>query len=239
MRYIIIHKTNAHWEAGEPPTPGLVARVGKLIGELNEEKKLLAGDGLRATSHGVRLQFTGGTRTATPGPFEGKHELTAGFSVIAAASIDDAVAWASQQASILGGDLEMDVRPVTEAWDIGLMPEPDDATKRWMVLRKATEATEAETPLSAAQDANLARLIADSAQAEHHTTVTMRASKRGRRYKSSAAGVTFTDGPFTESKEMIAGFIIVDVASLDEVDSVVRRYLAVVETHEVDVLELA
>ena len=34
MRFIIMHKTNAHWESGAIPSPELIARVGALIGEM-------------------------------------------------------------------------------------------------------------------------------------------------------------------------------------------------------------
>jgi hypothetical protein len=34
MRFIIMHKTNAHWESGAIPSPELIARVGALLGEL-------------------------------------------------------------------------------------------------------------------------------------------------------------------------------------------------------------
>jgi hypothetical protein len=34
MRFIIMHKTNAHWESGAIPSPELIARVGTLLGEL-------------------------------------------------------------------------------------------------------------------------------------------------------------------------------------------------------------
>jgi hypothetical protein len=67
----------------------------------------------------------------------------------------------------------------------------------------------------------------------------MRPSARGRRYKNSADGVRVTDGPFTESKELIAGYVIVSVASLEEAGRMAERYIDVVEADEVDVLELA
>ena len=42
------------------------------------------------------------------------------------------------------GDAEIDIRPVTEPWDIGMAPKPAGVTtRRYMVLRKATPATEA------------------------------------------------------------------------------------------------
>ena len=47
MRFIIMHKTNAHWEAGAIPTPDLIGRVGGLLGQLAKAGALLAGEGLR------------------------------------------------------------------------------------------------------------------------------------------------------------------------------------------------
>src|SRR5262245_1850167 len=98
MRFIIMHKTNAHWEAGAIPSPELIARVGKLIGEVSKAKVLLGAEGLRASSHGVRLKFAGGTRTVIKGPFQGDNELPAGFSVLRASSLDEATVWASRLA---------------------------------------------------------------------------------------------------------------------------------------------
>jgi len=57
MRFIIMHKTNAHWESGAIPSPELIARVGTLLGELAKAGVLLGAEGLRATSEGVRLRW--------------------------------------------------------------------------------------------------------------------------------------------------------------------------------------
>ena len=75
MRFIIMHKTNAHWESGAIPSPELIARVGTLLGELAKAGVLLGAEGLRASSEGVRLRFAAGTRTVINGPFEGDNEL--------------------------------------------------------------------------------------------------------------------------------------------------------------------
>ena len=92
MRFIIIHKTNAHWETGANPGPGLVARVGALLGELAAAGVLLSGEGLRPSSEGVRLRFSDGRRIAIEGPFEAGNELPAGFTILRARSIADAIA---------------------------------------------------------------------------------------------------------------------------------------------------
>jgi hypothetical protein len=239
MRFIVMHKTNAHWESGAIPSPALIARVGALLGELAKEGALLAAEGLRASAEGVRLRFSGGTRTVIRGPFEGEHELPAGFSILRTRSLEDAIEWASRQARVLG-DAEIDIRPVTEPWDIGLAAPPNDVgTRRYMVLRKATPSTEAGVPPSPAQRSGLARLIDETAQSGTHlVTETMRPSGRGRRYKNSRDGVSFYDGPFIETKELIAGYVVISAASIEDAGQVAMNYLAAVEADEVDVREL-
>jgi hypothetical protein len=239
MRFMIMHKTNAHWEAGGIPSPELIARVGTLLGELAQASVLLGAEGLRASSQGVRLTFSGGVRTVSEGPFKGGHELPSGFSILRTGSLDEAVEWATRQAEVLG-DVEIDIRPVTEAWDIGMIPRPDNVTtRRYMVLRKATAASEAGVPLSRTQQEQMAHFVEQTKRTGVLlTTETLLPSAQGRRYKSTRDRVTVVDGPFTESKELIAGYVIVSAASLEDADRMSRRYVAAVEADEVDLRAL-
>jgi hypothetical protein len=242
MRYIIMHQTNAHWESGAIPSPELVARVGKLLGELAKAGVLLAGEGLRASSEGVRLRFAAGTRTVLNGPFEADNELAAGFSILRTRSLEDAIDWATRQAHILGPleNVEIDIRPVTEPWDIGMGPAPPDvSTRRYMVLRKATPSTEAGVTPSSPQRAELARLTDETTRSGVHlVTETLRPSRRGRRYINSRDGSSVHDGPFTETKELIGGYVVVSAASFAEAGQWAARYLDTVEADEVDLREL-
>jgi hypothetical protein len=239
MTFIIMHKTNAHWEAGARPAPDLVARVGALLGELSAAGVLRAGEGLRPSAEGARVIVSGGARSVVPGPFVRGNELPAGFDIVRAASLDEAIAFATRQAAIVG-DVDIDIRPVTEPWDIGLAPTPaDTATRRFLVLRKATPATESGAAPTPAQHAALSRLIEETTRTGVHlAAASMRPSARGRRVLNSADGVQFYDGPFVETKELIAGFIIVSAGSLDEATDVARRYIVAVDAEEVDVREL-
>jgi hypothetical protein len=237
MRFIIIHKTSARWEAGERPDSDLIADVGKLIGDLKTAGALRAGEGLRASSHGARLTFRAGVPHVAPGPFIGTNELTAGFDIIRAGTLGEAVGWASEVGRALG-DVEIDVRPVTEPWDIGLAPEPEELTsRRFMVQRKANVLTESGAPLGARIDEALATIQAQK-DGDLLTTETVRQSSRGRRCTNTTAGLVFTDGPFTESKELIAGYVIVEVASQVEASRWVERYVKAVRGQEADLLEL-
>jgi hypothetical protein len=239
MRFIIMHKTNAHWESGAIPSPDLIARVGTLLGELAKAGVLLGAEGLRASSEGVRLRFAGGRRTVIKGPFEGENELPAGFSILRTRSLEDAIEWATRQASILG-DVEIDIRPVTEPWDIGMGAMPADvSTRRYMVLRKTTRSRGAGGMLSSVQRAELARLIDETTRnGVHLVTETMHPSSRGRRYKNSRDGVRVYDGPFTETKELIAGYVVVSAESLEDAGQWAMQYVHAVEADEVDLHEL-
>jgi hypothetical protein len=239
MRFIILHKTNAHWEAGAIPSRALITRVGGLIGELAKSKALLGAEGLRATSHGVRVRFAGGTRTIVPGPFTGEHEVFSGFTILRVATLDEAIEWATTQAAVLG-DEEVDIRPVTEPWDINLAAQPKAvSTRRYMVLRKATRSSAAGEAVSSTRRADTSKLLDETKRAgKHVATVTLRPSARGRRYKNSREGVSVIDGPFAESKELIAGYVIVMVDSWDDANRWALRYLDVVEAGEIDVYEV-
>ncbi len=239
MRFIMMHKTNAHWEAGAVPTPEMIARVGTLMGEMARCQALLAGEGLRPSSEGVRLKFSAGTSTVIKGPFVGENELPAGFSILRAGSLDEAIDWASRQARVLG-DVEIDIRPVTEPWDIGMGARPDHVVgRRYMALLKATPATERGVEPTPEQRAKLTRLNEETARSGVHlVTETMKPSVRGRRYKNSREGVIAIDGPFAESKEMIGGYAIVAAESLEQADQWARRYMSEVGPDEVDLREL-
>ena len=143
-----------------------------------------------------------------------------------ARSLEEAIEWASRQAAVLG-DVEIDIRPVTEPWDIGMGAKPAGVTtRRYMVLRKATAATEGGVAPSSAQRAELSQLIEETTRTGVHlVTETMRPSRRGRRYKNSRDGISVFDGPFIESKELIGGYVIVSAESLEDADRWATRYI--------------
>src|SRR5712671_3648072 len=101
-RFIVMHRTDARWEAGAIPSRELIESVGKLIGELAGARILLGGEGLRASSQGVRLRFSAGRRQVIEGPFTGENELSAGFWIVQVPAIEEALEWASRLAAAIG-----------------------------------------------------------------------------------------------------------------------------------------
>ena len=72
----------------------------------------------------------------------------------------------------------------------------------------------------------------------NHVTENIRPSRRGRRYRNSRDGVSVYDGPFIETKELIAGYVVVSAAALDDAGHWAVKYLHAVGAGEADLREL-
>lgn len=129
MRFMMLVKSNPAVEAGVLPTQEEIAEMGKYNEALAEAGVMLAGEGLHPSSKGARVRFPDGKPTVTDGPFAESKELIAGFWMIRADSLADAVAWA-KRAPFPEGEIE--VRQVFEVEDFA----PSDPTGE---LRAAEE----------------------------------------------------------------------------------------------------
>lgn len=95
---------------------------------------------------------------------------------------------------------------------------------RVMVLVKATKESEAGVPPSAEALTAMERYNEELAAAGIVETLGgLMPSSHGVRVRSSGGALVVTDGPFLETKELVAGFMILNVASLEEVMEWVRR----------------
>jgi hypothetical protein len=238
MQFLIMHRTNAHWESGAIPTLELIQHVGKLIGEIIQSGKLVAGDGLRPSSLGVRLQFSDGRRTIQDGPFAESKELIAGFAILKLQSMEEAIGWATKFAHVLG-DLEIDIRPVTEGWDLGFGEKPPGlTTTRYMATHKH-RGTDGCTVLNAEQAAKMGALMSEMQNAGVLlSSVGLAPSAKGACLQLTNGKPLVLDGPFAESKELLGGFVIVHADSLAEAVGWATRYTAVVGTEQVEVRQV-
>jgi hypothetical protein len=64
-------------------------------------------------------------------------------------------------------------------------------------------------------------------------------SAKGARVRRSGGKVTVTDGPFTESKELIAGFALLAAESKDEAIELTKRFLEVAGDGECEIRQIA
>jgi hypothetical protein len=143
VRFMVMHKVDAHMEAGLPPDQDIIKGMGALVQEGLASGRFVDGAGLHRSAQRVRLRFADGACTRTPGPLVGDNELLTYFAMIKAASMNDAIEHAGKFARVLG-DGEIEVGPVVEAWDLGMMEKPAGLTTgRFLPLRKGDPASEA------------------------------------------------------------------------------------------------
>lgn len=130
MRVMVIVKANKDSEAGVLPSMEILAAMGKYNEELVKAGVMLAGEGLRPSSKGARVKFSGATRTVTDGPFTESKELIAGFWLWQVKSMDEAIEWLKR--APFGGGTEIEIRQVFEPEDFGaqLTPELRENDKR-------------------------------------------------------------------------------------------------------------
>ena len=96
---------------------------------------------------------------------------------------------------------------------------------RFMIIRKADKKTEAEELPT--QDLLAAMLKYHEELGKAGVLLQgegLRASVRGARVTFKDGKPTVTDGPFTETKELIAGFTLIQVRSKDEAIEWVKRW---------------
>ncbi len=107
------------------PGTGLLEAMGRFNEDLVKAGVMLAGEGLHPTSKGVRVNFSGTSRTVVDGPFTETKELIAGFWLWQVRSIDEAIEWVRRCPNPHEGESTIEIRPVFEASDFGEAFTPD------------------------------------------------------------------------------------------------------------------
>ena len=117
MRFMIIRKADKDTEAGKLPSADLITAMMRYNEEMAKAGIFLDGAGLQPSSKGARVQSVGGTRTVIDGPFTEAKELIAGFTMIQARTLQEAVEWVKRW-PLEDGEVELEIRQVLEAEDM-------------------------------------------------------------------------------------------------------------------------
>jgi hypothetical protein len=224
---MVMHKVDAVMEAGERPEERIIRDMGRLIGNAIKAGIFQDGAGLHRSAARARVRITNGTPSVQRGPYAGDNELLASFAMIKAASLDHAIELATRLAQAAGKDAEIEIGPVVEGWDIHGGTRPANAPYRFLLLSKG----DAETATAAA------RAILDEWRADGTllSSASLLPSKQAARSKVVDGKRTWFDGPFAESKELVAGYSILEVPTLDDAKSFTEEYAAILGDNEVDV----
>jgi len=125
MRVMVIVKASKESEAGKMPNQALLAAMGNFNEELVKAGVMLAGEGLKPSSKGKRVRFSGSKRTVTDGPFAETKELVAGFWLWQVKSMEEALEWVRRCPNPMESDSDIEIRPVFEAEDFGAEFTPE------------------------------------------------------------------------------------------------------------------
>jgi hypothetical protein len=123
MRVMVIVRANKDSEAGVLPGAELLNEMGKFNEQLVKAGVMLAGEGLQASSKGVRVKFSGTDRKVIDGPFTETKELIAGFWLWQVRSMEEAIEWLKR--APFDGGAEVEIRRVFEVEDFGENATPE------------------------------------------------------------------------------------------------------------------
>jgi hypothetical protein len=122
---MVIVKASKESEAGVMPSTELLTAMGKFNEELAKAGIMISGDGLKPTSQGKRVEFSGNKRVVTDGPFAETKELIAGFWIWEVHSMDEALEWVKRCPNPHNDGGTIEIRPFFEAEDFGAEFTPE------------------------------------------------------------------------------------------------------------------
>ena len=248
MRFMMIVKSDAQSEAGVMPSEQLLSEMGAYNEQLVKAGVMLAGEGLQPSSKGTRVRLSGGKFAAVNGPFTEAKELVAGYWLIQTKTKEEAIEWAKR---VPGAEGEIELRPLYELTDFPADPAEqaggwrdqeqslrDDAaaapaarrpgTQRFMQFLLADQWTEKGTMAGEKVMAEMGALVDDMNKAGVWMSGEgLKPSSEGVRVRFDGKKRTVIDGPFTESKELIAGYSMIQVPSKAEAVEWTKRFLRI------------
>jgi hypothetical protein len=245
MRFMMLVKASKDSETGVAPEARFVSEMARYNEEMAKAGALLAAEGLEASAKGVRVHWVRGDFRVVDGPFTESKDLIAGFWLIQAESKDAAIEWA-KRAPFEDGEVE--VRPLFELPDFPVDPtetpggwrdkeqEFRDAppparrpgTTRYLGMVMADEASESGALPDEKLLAAMGAFFEDGIRAGVILSGEgLQPTSAGARVRYSGKKRTVIDGPFTESKELIAGFSLLQFSSKAEAIEWTKRFLQV------------
>jgi hypothetical protein len=209
---------NQDTEAGVRPSAEAIQEMAKYNEALVKAGVVLDAQGLMPTSTAKRVRFEGSNRTVIDGPFAETKEVIAGYWIWQVRSMDEAVGWL--KGAPFDGGVEVTIRQLF-TWKT---PNAEDTMIRVMVFIPGNRDSEAgvmpprdliEEMTKFSEELVKAGVMLDGQG--------LTPTSAGKRVSFEGAKRTVIDGPFAETKELVAGYSIWQVRSIDEAVEWVRR----------------
>ncbi len=264
MRCMMLVKSNETIEKTGLASEHDLAEMGRYNDELTKAGVVLSGEGFLPSSRGARVSLSGGKFTVTKGPFAEPNRLIAGFWTIQTKSKEEAVRWL-ERAPLSAGEVEL--RPLFEMEDFPA--DPAEQAGGWRDQEGAArEAFQAKPPARLPGTKRFILLLQSDAVTESGRMPTeetlskmgalmeagvrdgsmlggdgLKPSSSGVKMKAAAGKRTLVDGPFAETKELVAGYTLLQLRSLEDAIAFAQRWLEIhvlvgVSTGEIEIREL-
>lgn len=117
MKVVVFVKATKDSEQGARPDSQMLSEMMKYNEELVKAGIMLDGAGLKPSSAGARVRFSGKERSVIDGPFTETKELVAGYWLWQVKSLDEAVQWVKRCPNPMLVDSEIEIRPLYEMED--------------------------------------------------------------------------------------------------------------------------
>lgn len=249
MRFLSIYRPN---KKTPPNDPDHRAAMGKLMEAMIKRGVLEATGAITGSQATVR--YEGREHTVTDGPYTESKEMLAGWAILRADSKEEITEITQAFLKVAGEGscelreiLEMEDFPVDPAEKEGgwrdqeeahrvaaaaerpgpFLPPAPPGKQRYMVFIKADAFTEGEGTPSEALLSDMGALMTEYAEAGKILGGEgLKPSKRGLKVNLASGRFGIVDGPFAETKELMAGYTSLEVESLADAIAFAKRMIA-------------
>jgi len=241
---MLLVKATKDFEAGVLPDETMLQKMATYTEELVKAGALVGCERLQPSATAKRVHYANGKITVTDGPFAETKELLAGFSMIEARSLKEAIEWARR---IPFEDGEVEVRPLFELTDfpVDAAEQPDGwrdkeeqmratapprrpGTVRYIGLVKADKDTEAGKMPDEKSLAAMGAFMETGIKAGVFLGGEgLQPTSKSARVRFAGAQRLVTDGPFPETKELIGGYAMLQFKSPAEALEWTKRFVEV------------
>lgn len=248
MRVMMLLKGNAQSEAGEMPSQKLLTDMGNYNEALVNAGVMIGGEGLHPTSDGAKVRIAKGKTTVLDGPFAEAKEAVAGYFLLQTKSLQEAIEWAKRIPLDDSGEGELELRPLYELEDFPVDPQEQpggwrdqevelraqpkvpgpEQGHRYISFLKADKFTEGKGEPNEKTLSEMGALIQE--MNDKNVLISgegLKPSSESVKLKLSKDKRLVLDGPFTEAKEIIAGFSLFRAKTKAEAIEWARRCLQI------------
>jgi hypothetical protein len=224
MKYVfLLAGDEAEWRAQPPEQSArILAAHQALERELDAQGRFVDGDPLEPPATAVTVRRRGDEWIVTDGPFAETREQLGGFYLIEADSLEEALAWARKLPRPQGSDAhEVRAARTGAQWRGALRGK-----RCYMLLLVASPerlARHTQDEIFAAIDRHYDLSLELAAQGRFAASRSLGPASSAKTLRERDGRTVVTDGPFVETREVVAGYFIVACDAREEAVEIAKE----------------